>query len=83
MYSILGTYCPAKNTTLPYPWLLLGNFNEMLSPQDELGGCPLKSSQLSLLPFLMSNSNVVDILCLYHAYSWRTLGERLFCGGGT
>ena len=83
MYSILGTYCPAKNiekdafwsfltdyvSGLQFPWLLLGDFNEMLSPQDKLGGSPLKSTQLNRLPLFLSTSHAMDIPCLQQAYS--------------
>lgn len=85
MYSILGTYCPAQNnkkysfwtylnnyvTTLAFPWLMLGDFNEMLSLNDKIGGCPLKQHQLLSFPLFLTNSQAIDIPCLQQAFSWR------------
>ena len=85
MYSIMGTYCPAQSNekdifwtfltsyvmSLQFPWLLLGDFNEMLSPQDKMRGSPLKSTQLTRLPSLFSTTNAMDIPCLQKAFSWR------------
>ena len=90
MYSILGTYCPAQNVEkdpfwsfltnyvsgLQFPWLLLGDFNEMLSPQDKMGGSPLKSTQLKRLPLFLSTSRAMDIPCLQQAYSWRGISQN-------
>lgn len=68
MYSILSTYCPAKNvekdafwtylnncvTSLQFSWLLLGDFNETLSPQDKWEG-DSGWSLINLIDYLLSS----------------------------
>lgn len=75
-YSIIGTYCPAKNVekvafwatlnsflvNVHNPWLLIGDFNEMLLHQDKFGGAPLKTNQLKRLPHLPKTHSPIDIL---------------------
>ncbi|XP_056690230.1 uncharacterized protein [Spinacia oleracea] len=83
---VSGIYCPTKeeekslfwddlssfyaNTTLP--WLLIGDFNELLSPIDKLGGNPIHSHQCKRLPTFLSNHQAVDVPCVQTAYSWKS-----------
>ena len=96
-YSITCVYCPTKEndkdpfwhylhtyfTNIAHPWLLLCDFNEMLSSSDKQGGRPLSPGHLNRLPNLLVNSNGIDIPCLQKAFSWKnsqqnvTIYERL------
>ena len=96
-YSITGVYGPAQAIdkddfwqylndyfrALSKPWLLVGDFNEMLSLSDKQGGRPLSPSQLYRLSNFLSLSNGLDIPCLQTAFSWKntqhstTIYERL------
>lgn len=83
-YSITEVYCPTKENdkdpfcqylhtyfaNIAHPWLLLGDFHEMLSTSDKQGGRPLSTHSFRL-PNLLANSNGVDIPCLQKAFSWK------------
>lgn len=85
-YSIIGAYCPAQESEkqtfwdqlahdlqqITVPWLLLGDFNEMLSYNNKLGGRPLLLHQLKRLPHLLTHTNAIDIPCLQKAYFWKS-----------
>ena len=43
----------------------------MLSPNEKIGGCPLKQLQLLRFPLFLTNSHAIDIPCLQQALSWR------------
>lgn len=78
-FLVSGAYFPAqephKDTfweemTIFYqqiqlPWMLIGDFNELLNPADKLGGNLITSS-------LIASLNASDIPCLQEGFSWKS-----------
>lgn len=85
-FLIFGVYCPAKEEDKPLfwddlssfyanntlPWLLIGEFNELLSTTDKLGGSPIHSQQCKRLPTFLTKNNAIDVPCSQTAYSWKS-----------
>lgn len=94
---VTGAYFPAKeeekqtfwdyiqsfHLNIDIPWLLIGDFNELLSSEDKVGGNPPTRNQCSRLPALLNSLHATDIPCLQQAFSWKmnteavTIYERL------
>ena len=80
-----GVYCPANETEKPsfwnslsryfsnlrLPWILLGDFNEILHLQDKQGGRVPHVNRCSRLRNFLSSSHCVDGHCSGLAFSWK------------
>ncbi|XP_075668491.1 uncharacterized protein LOC142638352 [Castanea sativa] len=52
------------------PWLMLGDFNELLSSQDKFGGNPLITSRVLLFKECLDSCGMVDLGFHGHKYTW-------------
>lgn len=85
-FLVYGAYFPAQNSdkdpfwesmalfydNITIPWILLGDFNELLSPNDKLGGNLVSRSQCQRLPSFLTRTNAMDIHCLQQDFSWKS-----------
>lgn len=90
IYSIFGTYVLAQSseknafwtflnnflTNANHPWLLLGDFNEILLHQDKLGWAPIRPHHLQHLPALLTTHSAIDIPSTQPTYSWKGLANN-------
>ncbi|XP_056688407.1 uncharacterized protein [Spinacia oleracea] len=83
---VSGAYFPAQNNdkdqfwelissfydNIHIPWILVGDFNELLHPLDKCGGNPVTQRQCQRLPRFLTRSNATDIACIQQSYSWKS-----------
>ena len=43
------------------PWVLLGNFNDMLSEDEKMGGSPVNRSRITAFKNFMDNCGLMDL----------------------
>lgn len=84
-FMITGAYFPAKEdqnqtfwdymesvlSNIDIQWLLIGDFNELLSPNDKAGGNPPSRNQCTRLPPLPNSLHATDIPYLQQTFSWK------------
>ena len=83
---VSGAYFPAQNPdkdpfwesmstfyeNIHTPWILVGDFNELLQPSDKLGGNPVTLNQCQRLPRFINRTIATDIACLQQSFSWKS-----------
>jgi len=85
-FSILsGIYAPAQankkegfwthlrhlNEVIDMPWCIIGDFNELESPNDKKGGLPVMSSRLVRLPTFLNDIHASSIPTRGSPYTWK------------
>ena len=63
-------------STLACMFVLIGDFNEMGSPQDKVGGAAPSLSRYKRLDYIKSNYNVIDLPFSGQIFTWR----KKICG---
>ena len=59
--KIFWDYLQNLATTISLPWVLLGDFNDMLSDDEKLGGLPLNRTHVSTFRACMDNCGLMDL----------------------
>ncbi|XP_061371160.1 uncharacterized protein LOC133313766 [Gastrolobium bilobum] len=53
------------------PWMMMGDFNEIVSPKEKIGGAPFNLARSLKFAVVLNDCNVVDIGCRGSKFSWR------------
>lgn len=90
--SSLWGYLKTLGNLIAIPWLLVGDWNQVISQEDKLGGRPVTSSLTSSLWSVISDCGLVDVGFSGCKFTWSNLRlgpgcirERLdqaWCNGG-
>jgi len=85
-FSIIsGIYAPAQpgqkavywnhlrnlNSLIDKPWCLIGDFNELESPDDKAGGPPVDPARLTRLPNFLNSCQGISLPVLGRRFTWR------------
>lgn len=52
--------------------ILLGDFNELLTPEDKTGGNPINPNQCTRLPNFLAATSAIPINCTSQSFSWKS-----------
>ncbi|GAA0184299.1 hypothetical protein LIER_31587 [Lithospermum erythrorhizon] len=58
------------SSTFNLPWLLVGNFNDMLSSSDKSGGLPVRPARLQAFNNFINSCNLVDLGYYGPKFTW-------------
>ena len=85
-FSIIsGIYAPAQNghkdafwnhlrdlnRIVDMPWCLIGDFNELETPEDKVGGQPVDPSRLTRLPDFLESCQATSLPVLGREFTWK------------
>lgn len=84
MWSFTGIYCPCYpsgkaffwsslnqiSISISEPWLILGDFNSIISQAEKNGGNPFSSSSSTNLSAELSNLGLIDLGFHGHPFTW-------------
>ncbi|CAL1410372.1 unnamed protein product [Linum trigynum] len=58
------------------PWLLVGDFNSILSPSEKLGGAPFDAARIRDFQEVVQDTGLIDLGFEGPAYTWFRTGLR-------
>lgn len=62
--------------SVTHPWLVLGDFNEMINQGEKLGGRPIKKNRAHLYAATMNACNLLDLGFHGQKYTWSNMRRR-------
>lgn len=69
----LWSYMQRLGCCMSFPWLLLGDFNQVLSVTEKRGGCPTSMGNMVGLQTAMINCSLVDLGYSSSSFTWSNM----------